>query len=223
LQAIFLYWPEFRDLARPHLRAIRKEAVLYQTYRRNVKKARKYLMVCPLRLELGSGSFRRSGWVGIDVVGDPELELDLRRPLPFPDNSVDEIHSEHFLEHLCYSEVTHVLRECWRVLKEGGMISFSVPNMRPYLQAYSVGDVAFLRERVYDTPRDGRYDRCGLDIINWFALREGDHKFMFDDENAVLRLREAGFVGVGVREFDPERDYNRRSSSVYVQGAKSFR
>jgi predicted SAM-dependent methyltransferase len=206
----------------PYLKRIEKEVLLYRQHRLAVKQVRCYLenKNFPLRLELGSAGIQREGWIGIDITG-AKLGLDLRRQFPFPDNSVDEIHSEHFFEHLLYpEELMHVLKECFRVLKPGKPISFSVPNMRPYFDAYCKKDIQFLKKRIFDVPQSGHYNKCAMDLLNWFALRRGEHKFMFDDENAILRLKEAGFINVRVRDFDPQRDYNQRLSSLYIEGTK---
>ena len=211
----------FRELSTSWVGGVREEVRVIRDLSDSQKQMEKVMKDRPFRLELGCGSFKRDGWIGIDIQGDPDIKLDLSLPWPFPDGSVAEIHSEHFLEHLEYPrEVEHALSESLRVLKRGGMLSFSVPNLKPYLQAYCRNDLEFLREKVFDTPEDGKYDRCVMDVINWFALREGDHKYMYDDENSMLRLREAGFSEVRTRDFDPSRDYNKRLSSVYVQGLK---
>lgn len=176
----------------------------------------------PLRLEVGSGGFHRDSWIGIDLCSTAELQWDLLEPLPFPDGSVTEIHSEHCFEHFDFpDQLKPLLRECWRVLEKDGIISFSVPNMRPLLEAYVNGNRAFLEERIYDVPDARKQDYVtDLDLITWFALREGDHRCMFDPETVVQRLKDAGFKDAHVRVFDPQRDYNFRRSSVYVQGRK---
>jgi hypothetical protein len=57
----------------------------------------------PLRLDLGSGPRPREGFEGVDVVPGVArhcFDLSSAAPWPFPENSVDELHSSHFLEHL---------------------------------------------------------------------------------------------------------------------------
>ena len=177
----------------------------------------------PIRLELGSGSLSRDGWVGLDINENADLRWDLRCGLPFPDGSVTEIHSEHTFEHLAYpDELMPLLKDCVRVLKPGGIISFSVPDMRPCIEAYVRGDSAFLKERITDVP--GKYRDAfvtDLDLLSWLGLRNGEHKCLFDGDSACRRLQDAGFVGVRVRPFDSRRDYNSRRSSVYVEGCKA--
>lgn len=55
-----------------------------------------------LRIDLGCGSVKKEGTIGIDVEKTPAVDcvLDIEKePLPFPDRSVSYVHSSHFLEH----------------------------------------------------------------------------------------------------------------------------
>ena len=60
-----------------------------------------------LRLDLGCGQNVKEGYEGVDVQGGHcKHTVDLFRfPWPFADESVDEIHSSHFLEHIPAREV----------------------------------------------------------------------------------------------------------------------
>src|SRR3954451_14523154 len=57
----------------------------------------------PNRLNLASGYHPKPGWINVDLFApQADLRLDLRRPMPFPDRSIDELYAEHFFEHLNY-------------------------------------------------------------------------------------------------------------------------
>lgn len=46
---------------------------------------------------------------------------------------------------------------------------------------------------------------------------------MFDEENIVIRLRDAGFNQVDIRDFDDTQDnIERRHQSIYVKAVKVF-
>ena len=50
------------------------------------------------------------------------MSLDMREPLPFSDDSVSIIYSEHFFGHLDYPNVAKMfLQECFRVLELDGI------------------------------------------------------------------------------------------------------
>lgn len=85
-----------------------------------------------LKLELGGGRRVEEGWTCVDR-GDygQEHVIDIENEglwdFPdFPDQSVDELRSHYFLEHI--GDVVFVMNECWRVLKPGGEFSIKVPR-----------------------------------------------------------------------------------------------
>jgi len=88
----------------------------------------------PVIVELGCGTEKTAGRIGIDRLDLPGVDIvaDLSHGLPFlPDNSVDEIHSSSLLEHLPDLELT--VREIVRVLKPGGRSRAFVPHFsNPY-------------------------------------------------------------------------------------------
>lgn len=62
-----------------------------------------------IKLHIGCGTVYKEGWINIDNNSDNNIEKmdfmwDLRKPLPLPENSVDFIYNEHFLEHLTVDE-----------------------------------------------------------------------------------------------------------------------
>lgn len=74
----------------------------------------------PLKLNLGSGPNKMEGYVSVDVRAfTPDVVVvDLaHNKWPWPDNSVDEVHCSHMLEHLTGAERTHFANELYRVMK----------------------------------------------------------------------------------------------------------
>lgn len=53
---------------------------------------------------------------------------DVRDGLPFPDESVENIFSSHFIEHLNEDEATDFLHEMFRVLQPKGLIDIWCPH-----------------------------------------------------------------------------------------------
>jgi predicted SAM-dependent methyltransferase len=85
----------------------------------------------PMRLHIG-GTEAKEGWKilniqplpGVDFVGDC-VELS-----QFADGSVDEIYASHVYEHLGYKvDLPRAMREAQRVLKPGGVLRASVPDL----------------------------------------------------------------------------------------------
>lgn len=82
-----------------------------------------------IRLNLGCGDKKMPGYLNVDACCNPDLRCDLSLfPWPWTDNSIDEVYSSHFLEHVADFERT--VLETHRILKPNGMIHFLVPHFR---------------------------------------------------------------------------------------------
>ena len=89
----------------------------------------------PLRIDLGCGPHPREGFVGVDMfkMDNVSIVCDLAKvKWPFKDNSVDEAHAAHFIEHLTNLgdkwERTHFFNELYRVLKVGAKATLIFPH-----------------------------------------------------------------------------------------------
>jgi len=95
-----------------------------------------------MKLNLGCGDKKRAGYVNVDNCGDPDFLHDLSVfPWPWADDSVDEVFSEHFLEHVEDYEKT--VLEIHRILKPGGVIWFKVPHCRTPMTIWHMHKWAF--------------------------------------------------------------------------------
>lgn len=190
--------------------------------KRGVERANQMLRLShPLKLDLGSGGRKRAGFVDLDLCAEADIQWDIRWGIPFPDESVAEIRSDHFLEHLELPIVVDVLHECYRVLVPKGVLDFTVPHFDPYIEAYTRHDFNFLKQRIHDIPNNQEYlyATC-FDRIAWLLHRSGEHKSLFDRESILHKVRLGGFSDVTTREYDEAKDDNRRFSSIYVVAIK---
>jgi hypothetical protein len=107
-----------------------------------------------LRLDLGCGQNPKEGFEGVDLYGDKAThKVDLFKfPWPFKDNSVEEIHASHLLEHVPAREVEKrdlvtdkgptderflgqdmlfaFMDECYRIMKVDAWMHVVVPSGR---------------------------------------------------------------------------------------------
>jgi len=201
------------------LRQLHQEWRLSRRHRAAVRKAKGLLVAdAPVRLELGGGR-RKPGWLAVDLFSDQaDLQLDLRRPLPLPDRSVEAIYCEHVLEHFDYpGPLGRLLAECRRVLKADGEMLVSVPDGGKACQLYVRTPEEFYAGKFWG-PSAGHWAACPMDELNWLQRMGGQHRFMFDRDSLLIRLREAGFTDVAVRPFDPALDRpQRRHQSIYAR------
>lgn len=83
-----------------------------------------------LKLDLGCGKSRKQGFIGVDSRAFEGVDqvVDLTGPWPWADESVEEAHSSHFIEHLSARERTHFVNELHRVLIPGGKALLIAPH-----------------------------------------------------------------------------------------------
>ena len=75
------------------------------------------------------------GRINFDLVKD--------LPMPFEDNSIKGIYSSNCFEHLTESEVTIILKDSYRILRSGGTIRITVPDMGKMFDAYEKRDASY--------------------------------------------------------------------------------
>ena len=198
--------------------------------------------VVELKLNIGCGTSGIEGWVNIDnspsillsrwplgkrIFRTPNWPLDVRRidvrkRIPYPDASVACIYSSHTFEHFTYEESRAVSRECFRVLKPGGILRIVVPDLGIMVRDY-LADTA-------DPLASHRFVGRLLLTANVRDLIHAGahHKQMFDARSLVHMLQEAGFPApevsafgrsriADIAEIEPE---SRRSESLYVEATK---
>jgi SAM-dependent methyltransferase len=83
-----------------------------------------------LKLDLGCGKNRQPGFIGVDVRQFEGVDqvVDLRKPWPWADGSVEAVHCSHFVEHLTADERIHFVNELYRVLAPGKTAQIIVPH-----------------------------------------------------------------------------------------------
>jgi SAM-dependent methyltransferase len=102
-----------------------------------------------LRVDVGCGSAKREGFIGLDHVAGTQVDhvLDLTKdPYPFADRSVDEVFSAHFLEHI--DPPNHVFEEIGRICKDHARIEFWTPYAFTN-EAFLYGHVQYITEEMW--------------------------------------------------------------------------
>jgi predicted SAM-dependent methyltransferase len=157
--------------------------------------------------------------------------------LPFNNDTLEAIYSEHFFEHLDYkSDARQFLRECLRCLKPNGTLRIVVPDAGAYLLLYAKEDwseIAARRPLIKDKEnyRDywcgGDVFRTKMEFINFVFRQDGEHKYAYDAETLTLMLREIGFSSASETSYNMSSYPNmvldsvqRRTESLYVEGIK---
>ncbi len=90
------------------------------------------------RLNVGCGSRWHDAWVNVDLMPrSPSVRrMDLRAGLSFEGEQFEVVYHSHVLEHLDATEGCVFLRECYRVLKPGGILRCVVPDLEGITRVY---------------------------------------------------------------------------------------
>jgi len=87
-------------------------------------------------IQFGCGSHHFQGWENYDA------EVDITKPLPFEDNSVDLAYASHVCEHVSAPDAFRFFKECHRILKSGGIMRICVPSIA---RVYELMDDAYVK------------------------------------------------------------------------------
>lgn len=213
---------KFKNIAKkhfPHLIPVLKVIIKnlrIPSSRRHVRrllKERKEIWI-----ELGAGNKGgQNGWTTIDITKDCDIFWDLRNGIPFPNRSIKKIYSSHLFEHLTYKDGQKLFEECKRVLAPSGKFSICVPNARVFAEAYVSGKL----NKKFFGYQSAYNNTTKADYLNYIAYMDGQHNYMFDEENLVFILKKAGFKKAQLREFDPGLDLKTRDfESIYAEALK---
>lgn len=88
-----------------------------------------------IKLDIGCGPNKKEGFEGCDIIKFDNVDHVFhagKDKWPFEDDSVDEVHASHFLEHLTNFngawERTHFFNEAFRVMKKDAKLSLIFPH-----------------------------------------------------------------------------------------------
>jgi predicted SAM-dependent methyltransferase len=138
------------------------------------------------KLHLGCGSVHFEGWANVDFAGPPgTIRWDLTQPLPARPGSIKFIFTEHFIEHITRTDGARLLRHCFELLDRGGVVRISTPNLGFLVEQYRLRRVEEWRDM-------GWSPQTAAQMLNE-ALHLWGHLFVYDYEELVMALRDAGF------------------------------
>ena len=115
-----------------------------------------------IKLNIGAGSTVIEGFTPIDRKLGTEAF-----PLPYADGSVDEIRASHILEHFTFGDAQKAMEEWSRVLKPGGRIRISVPDVDKVLKDETPNRLFYLMggQMHADDIHKSAYDRNRLTAL----------------------------------------------------------
>lgn len=124
------------------------------------------------KVQFGSGLNILDGWENTDLPN-----VDIRERLPYDDDSVDFILTEHCLEHVNSQQALQFMREAYRILKRDGILRICVP----------------CPESVFGVPMPNRIDGNQMAWSRELIECHG-HQMIFNRNIMEMMLKIVGFV-----------------------------
>lgn len=163
-----------------------------------------------IKLHLGCGRNILDGWINTDYntakFGGSEY-LDVTKKFPYNNNSVDYIFSEHMIEHITYHEGKFMLEESFRVLKSGGKIRISTPDLKFLIKLYNEDKTELQKRYIEYSFKEYKLDgNSDTFVINNFH-RDWGHIFIYDEKTLKSLFESIGFFDLkcyGLMESDDE-------------------
>lgn len=186
-----------------------------------------------VKLHVGCGPRVLKGWVNIDIAyqpygnhlkyftdkhyskeirGDKNDFLPIDIPeygLPFPDNSVDVIFHEDFLEHIPQRDQIAFLSESLRVLKKGGIHRVNTPNLTASMRDHS--DFSKGMHGVYFAEWDKHKH---INVLTPFSLKE--MALMVGYSEVIFNERDASVSKLVPSEYRPAGDRPESDGNIFA-------
>ena len=209
------------------------EIVPHEAVEGNWKESHKYLPFSPgLKLNIGSAIDQfYHNWINIDVnnlLGDAQLmgtrfrHMDVSLGIKERDDSVDAIVTSHLIEHFNRKDGKSFLKDCFRIMKSGGVLRVAVPDLGIIASKY-------VEHRLDDFKLFNGGARGATDPaeILWSTLTDG-HQTAYDYEALSKLLSTVGFINIERSSFNTSKyDIIRKETwdlhpeiSLYVECTK---
>lgn len=163
-------------------------------------------------IHLGCGDIASPEFINVDARPGRRVHYvcDVTNLSIFDDSYADLVYACHVLEHICHNALRKTLWEWRRILKPGGILRLSVPDLDKILHIY---------------------ESCSCDIHSILSPLMGgqEHKYnthycVFNHKYLSERLKEVGFREI--RQWEPERvanhDFQDWANSDIVRDGKAF-
>jgi predicted SAM-dependent methyltransferase len=123
----------------------------------------------------------------------PVMLHDCRKPLPFPDGSVDHVLCSHFLEHVYPDEAERILADFFRVLRNEGTVHVIVPNLDHVVRSYVDGTRGADDVLEWTTLSSSRRPSFTFRLLEFLGYEGLKHRWMYDQTTIAERVTRAGF------------------------------
>jgi len=146
--------------------------------------------------------------------------------IPHKDNSVDVIYTSHMIEHLSRDEFSAFLKEAKRVLKKGGIIRISTPDLHKMVEQYNkTGDG---NNFIESTLLSYQMPKSFIHKLQLLISGLRNHHWLYNETSLCNFLKTRGFQNphkvkpgkTSIENFGNLNLYERQKESLYVEALK---
>lgn len=185
-------------------------------------------------LNIGCGNNYHSDWINLDLYRNRQVKYyNIKNKLPFFSNSVDVVYHSHVLEHLNKEEAERFIKDCFRVLKFGGIMRVVVPDLEQITKEYLVnlekGFESMDRETIfnYNWNKIEMFDqiirkKIGGEMINTIELGNFNREYVVGrNGDELIKIIEASSQGRGLKylvlNFIQKRNLLNKLLSIFIR------
>lgn len=171
------------------------------------------------KLQIGCGRNLMKDWLNTDLNPNRKIVfLDATKRFPFDDLTFDYVFCEHVIEHLKYLDGKNLIQECYRILKPGGKLRISTPDLQFLLELFSENksdqQKRYINWAVNSfLPEIGIYSE--VFVINNF-FRAWGHKFIYDYKTLYDLLSKSGFFKI--KRYSPKESDDINLQNIEFHG-----
>ncbi len=190
---------------------MKRDALVLWWLIKRPSRIRKYFRTHSVKkLQLGTSNNVLKGWLNTDVFLNhaPVVFLDATRRFPFADDTFDYVMSEHMIEHVEYSAGQVILSESYRVLKPGGRLRFTTPDLSVLLALHQpektdeqANYIDFLIKRLMP-----EVTHCKDVFVINNCFRAWGHSFLYDQRTLNYALTSVGFRNISFHKSGESND-----------------
>ena len=174
-------------------------------------------------LNLGCGATFHNEWTNIDFVSvSPEVkQYNLLKGIPCNNETFEVVYHSHVLEHFPKKQAVEFIRECYRVLKPGGIIRIAIPDLEKIILNY----VKYLDESMKNIPgAKEKYEWTMLELFDQVVRTSSGGEMLeyikdTSKKNDDFLLERNGYEVKRIMEMF-RNETNTASKPVYSFGAR---
>lgn len=150
-----------------------------------------------LGLNIGSGTALKQQFLNCDL--SPQYNdvfaLDVTHPFPWASDVFGYVFSEHMIEHIPYERGNSMLKECFRILRPGGIIRIVTPSIEFLCQLFQ--EPLGTKEKEYIAWAQRQLTPNAPAPLSSFVfntfVRSWGHVFIYDRVTLKMTMEDAGF------------------------------